>query len=158
LEVCGGGAAGRARPCPAPRLMVETLTQKVRFCRILSHQGTQLSVPCVSLGFPSPKVFKIGCWFVVPPALNPSGSVGPPAPLVPRLRWSPGSVGPTGVWVADRVSRGALGVPKGPTGGQSVLDIASGYSALRAVCFLGVSFPKSLQNLVLVCCPAGLGP
>jgi hypothetical protein len=43
---------------------------------------------------------------------------------------------------------------------SSVLShfIASGYSAHRAVCFLGVSFPKSLQNWVLVCCPAGLEP
>jgi hypothetical protein len=36
--------------------------------------------------------------------------------------------------------------------------IASGYSAQRAVCFLGVSIPKSLQNLVFVCCPGGLEP
>jgi hypothetical protein len=54
-------------------------------------------VPCVSLGFPSPKVFKIGCSFVVPLALNPSGPSGPPDPVVPRPRWSHWWLGCLGV-------------------------------------------------------------
>ena len=36
--------------------------------------------------------------------------------------------------------------------------IASGYSAQRAVCFLGVFIPKNLHNFGFVCRPAGPDP
>ena len=52
---------------------------------------------------------------------------------------------PNGVW-------GVLELP------SFVVQAADFAAFIRAVCFLGASFCKSSQNLVFVCCPAGLEP
>ena len=105
-------------------------------------------------GFLPQKVFKIGCSFVVPPALNPSGPSGPPAPLVPLVAGVPwGAQCPNGVW----------GVLELPSFVVQAADFAAFYRirVLSSACLvfhLGFPSPKVFKIRCSFVVPPALNP